>query len=274
VEGSTHQNGDTPVQDCTKQAHDEITQSSVAEAYERAVAECRGQLHPSAADELLSVIQLFSQAEKDLKSAEIIDSKHRPLVPAINELRYCSHHLFKAYSSKDVESQLEEIRRAKRHCERAIYDCLNITLAHLIMRIEEFKATKIPSYVTMTQIIPSWVNDNKFLIECQRLFDSDYKEKIEQYDTLRQHLVEITDFYETLLVSESEISKYIVERNTPLKISLIALLATATIAAAAWYKILMTPTPEDTRQVQLSTETAQASVKSLKIGQPQPLPTK
>ena len=142
------------------------------------------------------------------------------------------------------------------------------------MRIEEFKATKIPSYVTMTQIIPSWVNDNKFLIECQRLFDSDYKEKIEQYDTLRQHLVEITDFYETLLVSESEISKYIVERNTPLKISLIALLATATIAAAAWYKILMTPTSEDTRQVQLSTETAQASVKSLKIGQPQPLPTK
>ena len=142
------------------------------------------------------------------------------------------------------------------------------------MRLSEFKAKKIPRYVTMTQIIPSWVNDNKFLIECQRLFDIDYKEKIEQYDTLRQHLVKITDFYETLLVSESEISKYIAERNTPLKISLFALCATVAIAAAAWYKILVIPAPEDTKQVQLTTETAQASERSLQTGQPQSLRVK
>ena len=43
-------------------------------------------------------------------------------VPANNELRYAGHHLLQALDGQEQVTKPEGLRKAKNHCERAMYD--------------------------------------------------------------------------------------------------------------------------------------------------------
>ncbi|NTW33717.1 MAG: hypothetical protein HGB12_14035 [Bacteroidetes bacterium] len=71
--------------------------------------------------------------------------------PSLNELRYVGFHLIKAFSDINSENGQEEILRAKRHCERASYDILEIGVIYQLALFkkfkDEFKKTRISSVV-------------------------------------------------------------------------------------------------------------------------------
>lgn len=80
------------------------------------------------------ISELFSLAEKKIKLIEHLGEGLT--FPAVNQLRYVAFHLLRADSATEVDIKKEEYRKAKNHCQRAIYDAVE---SGLIYYLEEFK---------------------------------------------------------------------------------------------------------------------------------------
>lgn len=193
-------------------------------------------LTPEAAVLYKDVVEKFKIAENDLKKAEVIDNKHRPLIPAINELRYCSHHLMAAISEISKDQQLEELRRAERHCERASYDSLSIALIFLIMKINDYTTRLIPKNVVMTDIIKTYPDDMALLIDSQELIAVDYKGKVEIYSAVRDHVKKLTQIQKRLVGAESAIKAAANKESRTSRFAIGGFITACLIASAGWYK--------------------------------------
>lgn len=90
---------------------------------------------PLSKDRLDHFRELFVQAEKDIKAVELL--RNDVTVAAINELRYAGHHLVRALT--DTEERDEQLRRAERHCQRAIYDAVDSGIVYCLRAIKAFK---------------------------------------------------------------------------------------------------------------------------------------
>ena len=81
--------------------------------------------------------RLFREAEQALSEAETI---HTDLaVPSMNQLRYAGHHMLSAMTAEAVPEQDEEYRKAARHCQRAVYDAFDSSIAYILKNIDQFK---------------------------------------------------------------------------------------------------------------------------------------
>ena len=60
-------------------------------------------------------------------------------VPANNELRYAGHHLLQSLDGSAEVSKLDELRKAKNHCERAMYDAAEAGIIYAIDEIAHFQ---------------------------------------------------------------------------------------------------------------------------------------
>jgi len=118
-----------------------------------------GNIFPEIAEEnknqLKNLYEAFVAAKKridlinsNLKYYKKID------IPSINELRYVSFHTLKALTKTNHSDQDEELRRAKRHCERASYDALELGINDQIEFFEKFKETH--NDVCITSIVKNW----------------------------------------------------------------------------------------------------------------------
>lgn len=76
-------------------------------------------------DDLLTLANLYQQAESVLKSVE---QRHGEglVVPAVNELRYAGYHLVQALQAANAESEKSQLDRACKHCRRSIYDSVEV----------------------------------------------------------------------------------------------------------------------------------------------------
>ncbi len=84
---------------------------------------------------------LFTKAETYCKAVEVFFSEGVAL-PAINELRYCGKHLLDAHLAEiadDDRETEEQLRRAKAHCQRAIYDAAEVAALSSLVVFDEFK---------------------------------------------------------------------------------------------------------------------------------------
>lgn len=72
---------------------------------------------PEIAAKLDKIVQLFGEAELDIKEVEGL--QEQLVIPSINQLRYAGYHLAKAYRRNAAD---EEFVLAERHCKRAIFD--------------------------------------------------------------------------------------------------------------------------------------------------------
>lgn len=78
----------------------------------------------------------------------------------MNQLRYVACHILKAKESSG-ENKNEEYRRAKNHCERAIYDATEAGILHCLGEVRNFKydyqrivvSDTLPDYISMCQRI-------------------------------------------------------------------------------------------------------------------------
>lgn len=84
---------------------------------------------PKTSDEIIKEIRsLFDQAEGYMKSLEHIDGLY---IPTVNQLRYAARHLIDFMTE---DNDVEELEKARRHCQRALYDACD---AHIQYHINE-----------------------------------------------------------------------------------------------------------------------------------------
>lgn len=76
---------------------------------------------------LSEISELFESAEAKIKLIEHLDDGL--LFSAVNQLRYVSFHILRFHKITDNDLKDEELRKAKNHCQRAIYDAMEIGIA-------------------------------------------------------------------------------------------------------------------------------------------------
>lgn len=123
----------------------------------------------------------FINAEKYLKLVEIDGLLD---IPSVNELRYVGFHLLKSMESGIIEDvQAEELRRAKRHCERACYDAVELGVLQLLREVSNFQV-KYQNYNTASHMS----DYHSLLTECESIKDfmgtTSTEDKPEYYDKL------------------------------------------------------------------------------------------
>lgn len=121
-------------------------------------------------DEIARIRDLFRDAEREIKKAEEISGELA--VPAVNELRYAGCHLLEALCSDAPHHATEQIARARRHCQRAIFDASDASIIYLLERVRTFQddyrrfviSAVIPDYTDIKKTI----SDTRHKIENAR----------------------------------------------------------------------------------------------------------
>ncbi|MDG4574830.1 MAG: hypothetical protein P9C36_05730 [Defluviicoccus sp.] len=112
-------------------------------------------------DEIANIRDLFRDAERQIKRAEEISGELA--IPAVNELRYAGWHLLEALCSGDPDNAVEQLARARRHCQRAIFDASDTSIIYLLEKIRTFQddyrrfviSDVIPDYSILKKTISS-----------------------------------------------------------------------------------------------------------------------
>ena len=153
---------------------------------------------------------LFETAENYCKAVEASFSERGLVVPAINELRYCGKHLLDACTQEQAD---EELRRARAHCQRAIYDAAEAAALASLESFDTFRARfhKVPigGVVAGYQAI---CEDFRALRKSvsERLDD---EEKPNRYRALMDSAKKAMSHLETLDAMEEELKKRQAEKE-------------------------------------------------------------
>ncbi len=184
------------------------------------------------------LVAAFKTAESDIKKSEIVDkARNGLLVPAVNELRYCSYHIIKAIAADNKIDQKEQIHRSTRHCERASFDALELGLSTLIIKIEEFKQNYVPKNVVLASVISGYADDMAEVRAAQELLTDNYKDKTENFQAVREKLSKIKHIYIKLQEAESDVKTSARQNNRTLKLTSCGLIISLLLAGAGWYKV-------------------------------------
>lgn len=106
--------------------------------------------------QLREVLRLFERAEQKVKEVERLS--HELAVPSINELRYVGYHLTRALCEEAPHAIAEEIAKAKRHCQRAIYDAHEIGIIFLLEGIRSVHQRYERSTHLILEIVPEYID--------------------------------------------------------------------------------------------------------------------
>ncbi len=93
---------------------------------------------PSPSGETEEIATLFEKAESRIKALELLHNEGLFYHP-VNQLRYAGYHIVNAIKNTDSDEQAEEWKRAKRHCQRAIYDASEMALVYCLAEVDGFK---------------------------------------------------------------------------------------------------------------------------------------
>lgn len=144
---------------------------------------------PTIAQNLEEVAHLFAHAESLLKKAERVTSEVP--IPLINELRYAGSHLTRSMLEREEAKRVEDIQKAKNHCERAIFDAYEIMLIYYLDNFRHFAEQY--ATVSLNDLIPSYVTSKKYVREA-----SDFVSKYTRKDERVQYCVHAKEHLEIL----------------------------------------------------------------------------
>ncbi len=104
--------------------------------------------------QLSEISELFVLAKEKIKLIEHLDEGLT--FQAVNQLRYVAFHLLRADKTTEENLKKEELRKAKNHCERAIYDAVEPGIVHYLEEIRTFQNDY--RMVEITNIIPNYLD--------------------------------------------------------------------------------------------------------------------
>lgn len=109
---------------------------------------------------------LFAEAERETKRVE--DLRDELATAAVNELRYAGYHITKALLATGDE-QAEQILRAERHCQRAIYDAVDAGMTYVLEQVKQFQQDY--SSLPIGQFIPNYPDLRRKVRHAKQLVD-------------------------------------------------------------------------------------------------------
>ena len=86
--------------------------------------------------DIVELRRLYEKA--DSFAREIGEVRGEVQIPAINELRYAGHHLLQSIDDDGVIN-IESLRKAKSHCERAMYEAAEAGIMFCLDSIKDFR---------------------------------------------------------------------------------------------------------------------------------------
>ena len=81
--------------------------------------------------------QLYETADRFAR--EVGELRSEVPIPAHNELRYAGHHLLQSLRDEGAVADEDQARKAKNHCERAMYEAAEAGIIHILEAITEFR---------------------------------------------------------------------------------------------------------------------------------------
>ena len=86
--------------------------------------------------DIVELRRLYEKA--DSLAREVGELRGEVQIPAINELRYAGHHLLQSIDDAGTV-EIETLRKAKSHCERAMYEAAEAGIMFCLDSIKEFR---------------------------------------------------------------------------------------------------------------------------------------
>ena len=174
-------------------------------------------VHQDNLGDFQALLNDFKEAENYIKISEI--SVGELDIPSINELRYFGYHLTKALSdsSISVEKQREEIYKAKRHCNRASYDAIELGLLNCFEIIADFHCD-YGSKIFIQEVIPNYIDKMTRVEEIKNIIAQGERiERGDYYKNCEQYLIELNEIKQLLLTSQYLLDAKRLEREDYIK---------------------------------------------------------
>ena len=89
--------------------------------------------------DLRELCHLYETADRFAR--EVGEFRAEVPIPAHNELRYAGHHLLQSLNDEGQVADQEQLRKAKSHCERAMYEAAEAGIMQVLEETEEFRQT-------------------------------------------------------------------------------------------------------------------------------------
>lgn len=144
------------------------------------------------------IVALFERAESKIKTLELIQDEGLFYHP-VNQLRYAGFHIARAVKNTEEGDHEEEWKRARRHCQRAIYDASEMALVYCIAEIngfqDDYKKVDITPTVTDYLEIIAQVRAAQSLIEStdHESREDKFEECDSMFNALRPHVDLLND---------------------------------------------------------------------------------
>lgn len=155
------------------------------------------------------VLDLFALAEQKIKQIEHVSGRLK--IPSVNQLRYAGKHVLDAMQ-EDVETELYQrsIAGSKDHCQRAIYDAMEIGILHYRAAIELFN--KDYRTVKITEILPDYVDRiaeiHAIINEIGTTADrNSTKERADKHEQIQQQFERVQDIARHFEAAREELNK-------------------------------------------------------------------
>ena len=196
-------------------------------------------MNDSFPDLLDEISSLFAYAEQKIKKIEYFADGVS--FPAVNQLRYVAFHLLRSEQLRNGDEGLnedelhDELKKAKNHCQRAIYDANEAGVVYYLERIRKFKEDYesetipdiVPNYIShlvKAREIKNflWVVGKKSLSErAEGLNRIDDKEKgNNDYQKSDEYLIQLQEIDDILDLARPELNKKIDERRKKMLITI------------------------------------------------------
>ena len=181
--------------------------------------------------QLSEISELFALAEEKIKLIEHLGEGLT--FPSVNQLRYVAFHLLRADKTTDENLKKEELRKARNHCERAIYDAVEPGIVHYLEEIRTFQNDY--RMVEITNIIPKYLDILRKADESSGFISERIKDSIsDRSNNQGDQYQEATSLFEGLKEAVKLLSYARPELNKKLrKYRLVFLVSVATLIVAA-----------------------------------------
>ena len=181
--------------------------------------------------QLSEISELFALAEEKIKLIEHLGEGLT--FPSVNQLRYVAFHLLRADKTTDENLKKEELRKARNHCERAIYDAVEPGIVHYLEEIRTFQNDY--RMVEITNIIPNYLDISRKADESSGFISERIKDSIsDRSNNQGDQYQEATSLFEGLKEAVKLLSYARPELNKKLrKYRLVFLVSVATLIVAA-----------------------------------------
>ena len=143
-------------------------------------------------------VQLVTDVSKNYETADRFARKvalfrQDTVIPANNELRYAGHHFIQAFGNPDSQPVQDNLRKAKNHCERAMYEAAEAGILRAVDEIfgfrEAFKG------VVISKVIPDYTDIRALAIKAQQMLARGRSDR----DSPEQHAAEYMQMFKELV---------------------------------------------------------------------------